>query len=352
MDLKQLYNDVKFPASFSGKKRFTEAVQSRYRHVKAKDVEKALMATDNYTLHKPTRRAQIYRRVYTKRIGYLYQIDLVDMSKFSQENDGYKWLITCIDTFSKKAWVFKTKNKRGSTITDAMRDLLRQNRPEKIEFDQGKEFNNELFLKLLKNLKIHYYSIYSDKKCSIVERFNRTLKTRMYRSFTARGSHKWINEVQDLVAGYNNTKHRSIGMSPNKVNRNNERKVRKRLYPIIKRKRQKIKFQPGQTVRITRKKGIFEKGYDMTYSYEVFKIDSVKPTYPLTYAIKDFNGEVLKGSFYGNEIQLVDKSDNIYPVEKIISTRNRAGTREYLVKWLGYPIAANSWVAHQDLFGV
>ena len=137
MDLKQLYNDVKFPASFSGKKRFTAAVQSRHPTVKAKDVEKVLLATDNYTLHKPTRKTQIYRRVYTKRIGYLYQIDLVDMTKFAQENDGYKWLITCIDTFSKKAWVFKTKNKRGSTITNAMRDLLRQNRPEKIEFDQG-----------------------------------------------------------------------------------------------------------------------------------------------------------------------------------------------------------------------
>ena len=136
MDLKQLYNDVKFPASFSGKKRFTAAVQSRHPTVKAKDVEKVLLATDNYTLHKPTRKTQIYRRVYTKRIGYLYQIDLVDMTKFADKNDGYKWLITCIDTFSKKAWSFKMKNKTADSIMKVMKPFLLVNRPQKLEFDQ------------------------------------------------------------------------------------------------------------------------------------------------------------------------------------------------------------------------
>ena len=105
-------------------------------------------------------------------------------------------------------------------------------------------------------------------------------------------------------------------------------------------------------MRITRKKGAFEKGYEMTYSYEIFQIHSVKRTYPITYSLSDFNNEVLKGSFYETEIQLVDKSNNIYPIESIVRTRNRGGSREYFVKWVGYPVEANSWVQHTDLFGI
>ena len=350
MDFKTLYNDPKFSGSFTGQERFISALKNA--GISSRGARRALQKIDSYTLHKPVKKPLLYRRVYTKRIGYLYQIDLVDMTKFSKENRGYKWFITCLDTFSKKAWAFKIKDKRGKTITNAMRGFLTQNPPEKIEFDQGKEFLNSLFLRLLRGLNIHYYNTYSDRKCSLVERFNRTLKTRMYRSFTARGSYKWITVIQDLVDGYNDSKHRSIGMAPNKVNAQNEAEVRERLFPRVGRRRQKIRFQPGQTVRITRKKGIFEKGYEMTYSYEVFIVESVKPTYPVTYALQDFNGQVLKGSFYDREIQLVDKSDDIYPIEKIIRTRNRRGAREYLVKWVGYPAAANSWVSHQDLFTV
>ena len=111
MSWKKLYNNPKFPGAFGGKKNFYREVRKLYPLVKFKDIEQFLMSNDSYTLHKPVRAPRKYRRIYTKFIGYLYQIDLVDMSKFSRENDGFKWIITCIDTFSKKAWVFKTKDK-------------------------------------------------------------------------------------------------------------------------------------------------------------------------------------------------------------------------------------------------
>ena len=76
--------------------------------------------------------------------------------------------------------------------------------------------------------------MYSDRKCAIVERFNRTLKTRMYRTFTARGGHKWIDILEDLVNGYNNTRHSSTKFAPNDVNEENEHYVRENLYPQIK----------------------------------------------------------------------------------------------------------------------
>ena len=105
-------------------------------------------------------------------------------------------------------------------------------------------------------------------------------------------------------------------------------------------------------MRITRKKSIFQKGYEQTYSYEVFEISEIKNTYPITYGLRDYKGDEIKGSFYTNEIQLVDKSDNIWPIEKIVNTRKRRGHTEYLVKFLGYPNEANSWIPQQDLFNL
>ena len=233
MSWKKLYKDPNFPGSFGGKQQFYRHVKKLYPLIKFKDVEKFLISSDSYTLHKPVRAPRKYRRIYTKGIGYLYQVDLVDMSKFSHENKGFKWIITCIDTFSKKAWAFKMKNKSGSSITNAMRALLQAQRPQKIEFDQGTEFYNNHFLNLLKRNAIKHYSIYSDRKCAIVERFNRTLKTRMYRAFTAQGNHRYIDILHKLVDGYNDSKHRSIGMSPNEVNHGNENIVRKMLYPRV-----------------------------------------------------------------------------------------------------------------------
>ena len=354
MNFKQIYNDPSFPASFAGKKTFTKAIQAQNPGVKTKDVENALRKIDSYTLHKPTQKPKLYRRIFTKGIGYLYQIDLVDMSKYADANDGFKWFITCIDTFSKKAWAFKMKDKSAASILKTLKTFLLVNRPQKIEFDQGKEFYNRPFLGLLKTYGIKHYSVYSDRKCAIVERFNRTLKTRMYKSFSVRGSYRWVHILQHLINGYNKTKHSSTGFAPNNVSASNERVVRKKLFPKIKKDKKylKAKFNVGDSVRITRKKSIFQKGYEQTYSYEIFEISVIKNTYPITYGLKDYKGEEIKGSFYTNEIQLIDKSDDIWPIEKIVSTRKRRSGTEYLVKFLGYPNEANSWISQEDLFNL
>ena len=355
MDLKELYLDPKFSAAFSGKKLFSEVVRKQDRSVKTKDVEKSLRKIDAYTLHKPNRREPLYRRIYTKGIGDLYQCDLVDMTKFADENDGYKWVITIIDTFSKKAWAFKLKNKTAESIVSVMKSFFEKNKCKKIEFDQGGEFKNRLFLKLLKKNKIHHYHVYSDRKCAIVERFNRTLKTRMYRSFTARGSHRWVDVLQDLVNAYNSSKHRSIGgFTPNQVKKSNEKLVRKMLYPIIKKEKKHMKpvYKIGDSVRISMMKAPFQKGYDQTYSYQVYEVSKVQRTYPVTYKIRDYKGEELDGSFYKNELQIIDKSDGIWPINKILGTVKKRGVTYYRVNYLGYPEDLTDLISQQDLFNV
>ena len=76
---------------------------------------------------------------------------------------------------------------------------------------------------------------------------------------------------------------------------------------------------------------------------EVFTIDKIQMTHPITYKIRDGNGEAIKGTFYREELQKTEQ--NIYRIEKII--RKRQG--KALVKWKGYPDDFNSWIPLKDL---
>ena len=99
----------------------------------------------------------------------------------------------------------------------------------------------------------------------------------------------------------------------------------------------------GDKVRITKKKGLFEKGYTPRWTEEVFTVSAVQYTDPITYKIVDLNGEEIQGTFYGEELQKT--SQEIYRIEKVIK---RKGDRS-LVKWVGYPDSFNSWVDNTDL---
>ena len=82
----------------------------------------------------------------------------------------------------------------------------------------------------------------------------------------------------------------------------------------------------------------------------MFTIERVQRTDPVTYTIVDQSKEIIKGAFYENDLQEVDKSSAVYPIERIVRKRNRQGSVQYLVKFIGYPDTYNSWVNQEDLF--
>jgi len=189
-----------------------------------------------------------------------------------------------------------------------------------------------------------YTSENEDLKAAIVERFNRSLKENMFRYFTYANTRRYLDALDDLVHSYNNTHHRSIGMTPYEVNKDNEYVVRARLYPL-KPKSFKWKHDVGDRVRIAMQRQPFRKGYIGQWSEEIFEIATRLPTLPVTYELRDLAGETIKGRFYEPEIQKVLKSDDEhYDIERIIKTRKRNGKIQYLVSWKGYPSKFDSWV--------
>ena len=199
-------------------------------------------------------------------------------------------------------------------------------------------------LDLLDKNNIEIYSTENEEKSSVCERWNRTIKEKMYKRFTMQNNTVYIEILPKILASYNNSKNRSIGMTPNQARKpENYGKVYFNLYGNLD-VSQKPTFKIGDSVRISKyKRKAFDKGYTPNWTEEVFVISEIQPTDPITYKIKDLNGEEIGGTFYGEELQKTDQT--IYRIEKVIrKTKDKA-----LVKWKGYPAEFNSWIPLKDL---
>ena len=350
--LSSVYYDPKRPGGFGGAERLYEDVKKEGRFaLSRKEIREWLMKQDAYTMHKPMRRHFKRNRVIVGGIDQQWQMDLADMQSMQKFNDGYRYLLVCIDVFSKYAWVVPLKNKTGPTLIEAFKVILTSGRkPEKIMTDQGTEFLNKHFRALMKEEDIELYNTYNETKASIVERLIRTLKTKMWRYFTAKKTMRYVDMLPDLVYSYNHSVHRSIKTKPVDVTAENEKKVWHTLYDdhnVV--KNVKYKFKIGDQVRISKMKRTFEKGYLSNFSNEIFTISKQIPRDPPVYKLKDLDGEELKGTFYEKELQKIIKEDDVYEIEKILKKRGRGNNVHYLVKWLGYPNKFNSWVPASEI---
>lgn len=159
------------------------------------------------------------------------QLDLADVTQLKKENEGYTFLLCAIDVFSKYAWVVPLKKKTGKEMIRGLQQIIKKDgrQPVRIQSDQGREFTNKEFLRAFKS--IHFFTNRNaETKASIVERFQRTLKARMWRYLTSNKTRRYLDILPDLVFANNHSYHRRIKRAPADVNTSNVLQVLKNLY--------------------------------------------------------------------------------------------------------------------------
>ena len=214
-----LYEDPTVPGSLGGVTRFAKA-----HKLSATKVREKLESSLGYTLHKPTRRHFRTLLVLVFAMDDQWVADLIEVGNIAKANRGYRYLY---------AWVEPVKSKTGKDVTAAFEKILRRSNGRtlrRLQTDDGKEFYNKTFQALMKRKDIVHFSTSGDTKAIVIERFNRTLKQRMYRYFTVKNTLKYVLVLKDLVMGYNRSYHRSIKIAPIQVTVQNEEQVWKNLY--------------------------------------------------------------------------------------------------------------------------
>ena len=127
-------------------------------------------------LHKPVRKNFPKRYVFVRNTDDIWGADLIDMRALSKENDDYKYVVMIIDVFSKYGWAVPIKYKTGDEVKKALESVFKKETPRKIWSDEGNEFYNAKVKRLLKERGIELYSTANEEKCSVIERWNRTIK--------------------------------------------------------------------------------------------------------------------------------------------------------------------------------
>ena len=355
--IEKSYIKIDNPGSLGGLNRLYRELKKKNKDIRLKDVQNFISTQDEYSLHKPLKKNFVRNKVLVFDIDDTWQIDLIDMSKFQKENEKVNYILTIIDVFSKYAWGKMLINKKAETVLVAMKSVIQESKrkPSKIHADQGNEFFNKHFKNYLDKENIQMYITNSGLKASIIERFNRTIKEKIWRYFTAYKTTSYYKVFENFFKSYNSSIHRSIKMRPINVNKKNSDKVFFNLYGYkINESNEKeidVVFKKGDFVRISKYKNLFSKGYERNWQNEVFEVDKIIVNNSLpVYELKDLLGERLEGIFYTEELQKVGinirelEAKGEFDIDKILDSRIKNKQKEYFVSWKYYPDSTNSWI--------
>lgn len=346
--------------------------KKKTRKISRKTIVDWLKTQDTYTLHRPVRKRFTRNRYVVYAPHELWQADLNDMRGLATHNDGINYLLTVIDVFSKRLFVVPLKTKGGNEVAQAFRKIFEDkttSTPKCLQTDKGTEFTGATVKKVFKEYNVKYVTTQNpDVKAAVVERVNRTLKTRMWRYLTYKNTYRYIDVLDKLVRAYNSSQHRSLGGGFRPIDIHKKNLDEKVLYSVWrhmyntyspaqktkkkkKEKRKVPKFKADDTVRIAKEKGTFAKGYETNWSKEVFVVDSVYGSFPRPlYVLRDLNNKPLVGRFYEHELQsVILPRDRLYQIDKIVRTEGRGRSKRYLVKWVGYGEDFNSWVPASEV---
>ena len=272
------------------------------------------------------------KKVVVNHIDEIHSCDLVDMQKYSRVNKGYKYIFVNIDIFSKYAWGFPIKSKIIKYIKPCFEKILKVQIPEFIWSDQESAFFSKEMLKFFEDHNVKIYYTYSNLKAVFIERFNRSLRELIMKSFVKNNNTVWYDILPNLIKTCNNRFHHSIKIKPTDVTKSNEKYMKNTVYNYN--ITNKIpKFKINDLVRIfLKRRELFDKvSGNIKWKEELFKIHSIHKSNVISYKIKDLNDKVIKGIFYEKELQKTKNTTNEYIIEKILKTNKN----KLYVKWRG-----------------
>ena len=277
--MEELYKTYNYPSI--GK--FKEILKLNGINATHKEIKTFVNSYSVNELHKPTQNMkEKYKFIIAFEPYEMIQIDLLDYSKYSKTNKGYKYILIGVDVFTRYAYAIPIKSKTPQDVLNGFKqfDIKQLNA---IYSDSGNEYKG-VFSKYLKEKNINELKaeVGDHNSLGIIDRFSKTFKTMISKYMTANGTTKYFNVIDSLIDVYNNLPHSSIGnIQPinafvgenyDLIKRINLEKLKHNKSVM---KKQQIKTKVGNYVREKIKKQLFDKGYEITYSKQIYNVVAI-----------------------------------------------------------------------------
>ena len=278
-------------------------------------------------INKPV--VQKYSKIVSPQYMFSVQMDLADVVKNHVLNGHIKYLLFIIDVFSRKLWIIPLKSKKSDKVLSVLKEWINEHKPKNITTDPGLEFANNKFKQFLKekNIKLWLSRAGHKNQTAIVERVIRTIRNKIKKYLDAYNTKVWIDVLNDIVDNYNNTVHKSLGITPNEMANSGEKKIN--VFNT-----EDNEYEVGDKVRKLIKHNIFDKEGDK-YSKTIYTVHKINGN---RIFLNDSKGE--NDYYLPRELLKIEKAENPTPIErenretklakarKIKSEKYRALTKE------------------------
>lgn len=263
---------------FVGLQKLHKILKQNNISIKLRDLKDLIAKQKTAQVHKTFRKNQkTLGHIVSFSNNYKWNLDLSDMSAYSAQNRGYKFILLAVDIFSRKAIAEPLKNKSEKEVTTAFNKIISKEKPKMITSDSGSEFTNNQFKQNAEeqNINLQTVQVGDHQALGIIDRLTRTLKEMTFKHFTQNNTTNWIDHLDTLINTYNNLSHRGINdYKPNEVKDH----VDEIVDLNIKKKEEENNLDPvikvGDKVR-KKLKSFMRKGYEPKWSNEVFVVEKI-----------------------------------------------------------------------------
>lgn len=133
LDLEKQYDTPGEPLYMSGISNIKDYYQ---KHLSIDEIRQFLARSRTYTTHYQFKRPK-FNPYYVRQLRQQFQLDLTEVSKISEHNDGVNYLLLCIDVFSRKLWVQPLQRKTASEVLSKFQSILEESgKPASINSDR------------------------------------------------------------------------------------------------------------------------------------------------------------------------------------------------------------------------
>lgn len=286
-----------------------------------------------------------------------YQIDLLDQSAFSRTNKGYKWILILENIWDRKAMATAIKTKSPSDVLPALKDMIdAMGKPVQIVSDSGNEFGGVVDRWLTsQDINHRKVDVGDHRSLGIIDSFARYVKNSLSKHMTHHQTTNWIDYLDTLINSYNKTPHSSLklkgypALTPNQASHmeSDVRLINNEKVEDASENKKQPTLSIGDTVRVLKRKAVFDRGYSIRYSITVYKIVKVEGHYyeldngkryragslqkvkaakipnPLASARADEKSEVAEVKDVRKQASQSHKVDNILKFKEGVSQDNR-----------------------------
>jgi len=280
--IKEIFSSHGYP----GAERLYAIAKAKKLNVKLSDIKVFLADQAVAQLHKaPKKVAETPITVDGKDTEY--QLDLLDMSAYSRNNEGKSWILVLENVWDRRAAAFPCKTKSPVDVLPALQAAIKQlgTEPVQIVSDSGSEWKGSVKTWLNdKGISHRTVEIGDHHSLGIIDNFAKFIKNSLGKHFTHSQKTEWISYLPNLISNYNNTPSTAlkakgqVAMTPYEASK---METDTRNLWIGKKESSENKKRPSglflnDHVRVLKRKQVFDRGYSVRYSKEIYTIKNIE----------------------------------------------------------------------------